>query len=217
VLLKYAMTLDGKVATRTGDSKWISNELSRARSHRWRAESDAVAVGIGTALADDPLLTARVEGVSRQPRRVVFDAEARLPLDSQLVQTARHTPVVVVCSRAASRTRVQSLGSCGVEVITVSGENESAKVQAALDELGAREVQQLLVEGGPHLAGAFLDADEVDELRVFIAPVIAGGRQAKAAIAGEGAETIAAAARSLDTTVEQIDDDVLVTARLKEW
>ncbi|HEX4717472.1 MAG TPA: bifunctional diaminohydroxyphosphoribosylaminopyrimidine deaminase/5-amino-6-(5-phosphoribosylamino)uracil reductase RibD [Thermoleophilaceae bacterium] len=217
VLLKYAMTLDGKVATRTGDSKWISNELSRARSHRWRAESDAVAVGIGTALADDPLLTARVEGVSRQPRRVVFDAEARLPLDSQLVQTARDTPVVVVCSRAASRTRVQSLGSCGVEVITVSGENESAKVQAALDELGAREVQQLLVEGGPHLAGAFLDADEVDELRVFIAPVIAGGRQAKAAIAGEGAETIAAAARSLDTTVEQIDDDVLVTARLKEW
>src|SRR3954464_11674926 len=77
VLLKYAMTLDGKVATRTGDSKWISGENSRARAHRWRAESDAVAVGIGTAMADDPLLTARIEGVPRQPRRVVFDAEAR--------------------------------------------------------------------------------------------------------------------------------------------
>jgi diaminohydroxyphosphoribosylaminopyrimidine deaminase/5-amino-6-(5-phosphoribosylamino)uracil reductase len=217
VLLKYAMTLDGKVATRTGDSKWISSELSRARAHRWRAESDAVAVGIGTAMADDPLLTARVEGVARQPRRVVFDAEARLPLDSQLVQSAGETPVLLICSRAAARRRVQSLESAGVEVCTVSGENESARVHAALDELGSRDVQQLLVEGGPHLAGVFLDAGEVDELRVFVAPVIAGGRNAKPAVEGEGVETIADAARAIHTTVERIEDDVLVTARLREW
>jgi diaminohydroxyphosphoribosylaminopyrimidine deaminase / 5-amino-6-(5-phosphoribosylamino)uracil reductase len=217
VVLKYAMTLDGKVATRTGDSKWISNELSRARAHRWRAESDAVAVGIGTALADDPLLTARIEGVPRQPRRVVFDAEARLPLDSQLVRTAAETPVTLLITRAASRRHVQALEAAGVEVVTASGENESARVQAGLDELGARDVQQLLVEGGPHLAGAFLDAGEVDELRVFIAPVIAGGRQARPAVEGEGVETIAAAAHSHYTTVERIEDDVLVTARLKEW
>src|SRR5213076_194229 len=144
VTLKVAMTLDGKVATRTGDSKWISSELSRARAHRWRAESDAVAVGIGTALADDPLLTARIEGVARQPRRVIFDAEARLPLDSQLVQSSAETPVILVCSRAASRTHVQALQSAGVEVVIASGENESARVQAALDELGNREIQQLL-------------------------------------------------------------------------
>ncbi|HEX4733915.1 MAG TPA: bifunctional diaminohydroxyphosphoribosylaminopyrimidine deaminase/5-amino-6-(5-phosphoribosylamino)uracil reductase RibD [Thermoleophilaceae bacterium] len=217
VLLKYAMTLDGKVATRTGDSKWISNEMSRARAHRWRAESDAVAVGIGTAIADDPLLTARVEGVGRQPQRVVFDAEARLPLDSRLVQSAAETPVLLICSRAAARTRVQALEAAGVEVCTVSGENESARVQAALDELGDRDVQQLLVEGGPHLAGAFFDAGEVDELRVFIAPLIAGGRTAKPAVEGEGAETIAEAARGLHTTVERIDDDVLVIARLRDW
>jgi diaminohydroxyphosphoribosylaminopyrimidine deaminase / 5-amino-6-(5-phosphoribosylamino)uracil reductase len=217
VLLKYAMTLDGKVATRTGDSKWISNELSRARAHRWRAESDAVAVGIGTAIADDPLLTARIDGVVRQPRRVVFDAEARLPLDSQLTRSAGDTPVILVCSRAASRTRVQALEAAGVEVCTVSGENESARVQAALDMLGDRDVQQLLVEGGPHLAGSFLDAGEVDELRVFVAPVIAGGRSAKPAVAGEGVETIADAARALHTTVERIEDDVLVTARLRDW
>jgi diaminohydroxyphosphoribosylaminopyrimidine deaminase/5-amino-6-(5-phosphoribosylamino)uracil reductase len=158
-----------------------------------------------------------VEGVPRQPRRVVFDAEGRLPLDSQLVQSAADTPVILVVSRAASRTHVQGLQSAGVEVIVASGENESARVEAALDELGAREVQQLLVEGGPHLAGAFLDAGEVDELRVFIAPVIAGGRQAKPAVEGEGAETIAEAARAIHTTVERIEDDVLVTARLKEW
>ena len=217
VLLKYAMTLDGKVATRTGDSKWISNELSRARAHRWRAECDAVAVGIGTALADDPLLTARVEGVARQPRRVVFDSEGRLPLESKLVQTAGETPVIVVCSRAASRGHVEQLEAAGVEILTVSGENESARVNAALDELGQRDIQSLLVEGGPHLAGAFLDAGEVDELRVFIAPVIAGGRQAKPAVEGEGAETIAAAVHPLATEVERIEDDVLVTARLREW
>jgi diaminohydroxyphosphoribosylaminopyrimidine deaminase/5-amino-6-(5-phosphoribosylamino)uracil reductase len=217
VLLKYAMTLDGKVATRTGDSKWISSEASRARAHRWRADCDAVAVGIGTALTDDPLLTARVEAVPRQPRRVVFDAEARLPLDSQLVASAADVPVVLVCSRAASRTRVQALGSAGVEVITVSGENESARVAAALDELGAREIQSLLVEGGPHLAGAFVDAGEVDELRAFIAPVVAGGRQARPAVEGEGVGLIAEAARAVHTEVERIEDDVLVTARLREW
>jgi diaminohydroxyphosphoribosylaminopyrimidine deaminase/5-amino-6-(5-phosphoribosylamino)uracil reductase len=217
VLLKYAMTLDGKVATRTGDSKWISSEASRARAHRWRAESDAVAVGIGTALADDPLLTSRVDAVARQPRRIVFDAEARLPVTSQLVETAAQTPVILICSRAASRTHTQSLVSAGIDVVTVSGENESARVAAALDELGARDIQSLLVEGGPHLAGAFLDADEVDELRVFIAPMIAGGRQARPAVEGEGVATIAEAARAIATQVERIEDDVLVTARLREW
>ncbi len=217
VLLKYAMTLDGKVATRTGDSKWISSEASRARAHRWRAEADAVAIGVGTAMADGPLLTARIDAVARQPRRVVFDSEGRLPLTSRLVETASDVPVTLVCSRAASRRHVQSLQSAGVEVVTVSGENESARVQAALDELGARDVQSLLMEGGPHLAGAFLDADEVDELRVFIAPVIAGGRQAKPAVEGEGVATIAEAARALATEVERIEDDVLVTARLREW
>jgi diaminohydroxyphosphoribosylaminopyrimidine deaminase/5-amino-6-(5-phosphoribosylamino)uracil reductase len=211
------MTLDGKVATRTGDSKWISSEASRARAHRWRADADAVAVGVGTAMADDPLLTARIDAVTRQPRRVVFDSEGRLPLTSQLVETAAEAPVILVSSRAASRTHVQSLESAGVEVVTVSGENESARVHAALDELGARDVQSLLVEGGPHLAGSFIDADEVDELRVFVAPVIAGGRQAKPAVEGEGVATIAEAARAIATEVERIEDDVLVTARLKEW
>src|SRR5205085_6333290 len=103
VLFKSAMTLDGKVATHTGDSKWISGEDSRYRAHHWRAERDAVVVGIGTALADDPLLTARIDGDVRQPARVVFDSEARLPLESQLVRGAAEVPLVIVVSRAASR------------------------------------------------------------------------------------------------------------------
>ncbi len=217
VVLKSAMTLDGKVATRTGDSQWISGEASRARAHRWRAESDAVAVGIGTALMDDPLLTARVEGVARQPRRVVFDSEARLPLDSQLVRGVAEVPVIVVCSRAASRTSVQTLENADVDVIVATGENESARVAHALDELGHRDVQSLLLEGGPHLAGAFLEAGEIDEARMFVAPLLLGGTKAKTAVEGIGLETIAQAPRPMAVETERIEDDVLITARFQEW
>jgi diaminohydroxyphosphoribosylaminopyrimidine deaminase / 5-amino-6-(5-phosphoribosylamino)uracil reductase len=217
VVLKSAMTLDGKVATRTGDSQWISGEASRTRAHRWRAEADAVAVGIHTATADDPLLTARVEAVGEQPRRVVFDSEASLPLDSQLVTSAGESPVIVVCSRAAKRTDTESLEMAGVEVIVASGENESARVVTALNELGTRDVQSVLLEGGPHLAGVFLEAGEIDEVRMFIAPILAGGQDAKPALGGQGVEAIADAARAISTEVERIEDDVLITARLKEW
>jgi diaminohydroxyphosphoribosylaminopyrimidine deaminase / 5-amino-6-(5-phosphoribosylamino)uracil reductase len=217
VVFKSAMTLDGKVATVTGDSQWISGAASRARAHRWRAESDAVAVGIGTALIDDPRLTARVEGVARQPRRVVFDSEARLPLDSQLVRGVAEVPVTVVCSRAAARTSVQALESAGVDVIVATGQNEPARVENALDELGAREIQSLLLEGGPHLSGAFLEAGEVDEVRMFIAPVMTGGREARTAVEGIGIESIAGAPRAVHVEVERIEDDVLIVARLKDW
>jgi diaminohydroxyphosphoribosylaminopyrimidine deaminase/5-amino-6-(5-phosphoribosylamino)uracil reductase len=217
VVFKSAMTLDGKVATRTGDSQWISGEASRARVHRWRAESDAVAVGIGTALVDDPRLTARIEGVARQPRRVVFDSEARLPISSKLVQGVAQVPVTVVCSRAAGRTSVQALESAGVDVIVATGQNERARVEHALDELGSRDLQSLLLEGGPHLAGAFLEAGEIDEARMFIAPLMTGGREARTAVEGIGIEQIAAAPRALHVEVDRLDDDVLVIARLKEW
>jgi diaminohydroxyphosphoribosylaminopyrimidine deaminase/5-amino-6-(5-phosphoribosylamino)uracil reductase len=217
VVFKSAMTLDGKVATHTGDSQWISGEASRARAHRWRAESDAVAVGIGTALVDDPRLTARVEGVARQPRHVVFDSEARLPLDSQLVQGVGEVPLIVVCSRAAARTSVEGLQSAGVDVIVATGENEAARVAHALDELGSREIQSLLLEGGPHLAGAFLEAGEIDEARMFVAPLLIGGAKARTAVEGIGVGDIASGSRALAIETERIEDDVLIIARLKEW
>jgi diaminohydroxyphosphoribosylaminopyrimidine deaminase/5-amino-6-(5-phosphoribosylamino)uracil reductase len=217
VIFKSAMTLDGKVATHTGDSQWISGEASRARAHRWRAESDAVAVGIGTALMDDPQLTARIEGVARQPRRVVFDSEARLPLDSKLVRGVAELPLIVVCSRAAGRTSVQALEAAGVDVIVATGENEGARVEHALDQLGARDIQSLLLEGGPHLAGAFLEAGEIDEARMFIAPLMLGGAKARTAVEGIGVGDIAAGSRALALETERIEDDVLIVARLKEW
>ncbi len=217
VILKSAMTLDGKVATAGGDSQWISGEASRARGHRWRAECDAVAVGAKTALKDDPCLTARVEGVARQPLRIVFDSEACLALDSNLVHSAGEVPVTVISSRAAARSRTDALRNAGVEVIVCSGQNEAARVTAALDELGSRDIQSLLLEGGPHLAGVFLEAGQIDEARMFVAPLLLGGREARAAIEAQGVERIADADRAIATEVERIDDDVLITARMREW
>jgi diaminohydroxyphosphoribosylaminopyrimidine deaminase/5-amino-6-(5-phosphoribosylamino)uracil reductase len=217
VLLKAAMSLDGKVAAESGDSKWISSELSREVVHRWRAELDTVAVGIGTALADDPRLTARVPDVHRQPRRVVFDSTARLPVDSQLVAEAPEVPLTVVVGRAAARTATEALENAGADVMVATGENDAARVRSALDQLGADEVTSMLLEGGPRLAGAFLDSGEVDGLRVFLAPIVLGGRGARATLGGEGSDTIADATRTLTLDCESVGPDLLVSARLREW
>ena len=217
VMFKAAMTLDGKVATRSGDSQWISCEASRQRVHRWRAESDAVAVGIGTALADDPQLTPRLPDISRQPRRVVFDSLGRLPLQSKLISEARRTPLTVVVSRAAPRTATDTLATHGADVIVATGEHEPARIRSALDQLGAAGVTSIMLEGGPHLAGAFLDAGEIDEIRMFLAPLLLGGRTARDPIEGEGVDTIADAMRALSLDCEAVDDDLLVSARIREW
>ncbi len=221
VLFKSAMTLDGKVATRTGDSKWISGEDSRELAHRWRASVDAVVVGIGTALADDPQLTARPAGLAadpgEQPRRVVFDSLARLPPSSQLVAAAAEIPLTIVVSRAAARADTDALEAAGIQVLVATGENEPARVRSALDQLGTLGVASVLLEGGPHLAGAFLDAGEIDEIRLFLAPLLLGGSAARDPLEGEGVEHISEALRALTFGCESIGEDLLVSARLREW
>jgi len=221
VLFKSAMTLDGKVATRTGDSKWISDEGSRALAHRWRAAVDAVIVGIGTALADDPQLTARPDGVAaespRQPRRVVFDTLARLPPSSQLVAAAGEVPLTVVVSRAAAHADTDALEAAGVQVLVATGENEPARVRSALDQLGAQGIAAALLEGGPHLAGAFLDAGEIDEIRLFLAPLLLGGSSARDPLEGKGVERISEALRALTLECERVGEGLLISARLREW
>ena len=215
------MTLDGKVATRTGDSKWISGEHSRGLAHRWRASVDAVVVGIGTALADDPQLTARPDGLPAeplaQPRRVVFDSLARLPPTSQLVAAAAEIPLTIVVSRAAARADTDALEAAGVQVIVATGENEPARVRSALDQLGTMGVASVLLEGGPHLAGAFLDAEEIDEIRLFLAPLLLGGSAARDPLEGEGVERISEALRALTFGCESVGEDLLISARLREW
>ena len=217
VTYKAAMSLDGRVASPTGDSRWISSTESRELVHRWRAECDAVAIGIGTALADDPLLTARLEGATKQPTRVVFDSQARLPLDSALVSSLDEASLIVVCAPEAASARRNALERAGAEMIVAPGRGSRARLEAALHELGRRGIQDLFVEGGPTLAGALFDAGEIDEVRLFIAPVLVGSARARAVLEGEGVARIAEGVHPLATSFEQVGEDLLVRARLREW
>jgi len=224
VTLKLAMSLDGRTTTPEGESPWISGQKSLELVHRWRAESDAIAVGIGTVLADDPLLTARSDvsfarhaskthigseirhgSEIRQPIRVVFDRQARLPRDSQLLSTLDQSPVLVVAD----------------------------EVEAALADLGRRGITSLLLEGGKTLASAFLAADAIDQTRTFVAPVLLGGgasraggvvggaspEEASATAGGGGSPAATGPARrpALSHSVEPVGDDVLISARFREW
>lgn len=188
VTLKLAMSLDGHTATALGDSPWISSEQSRALVHQWRAEADAIAVGINTVLADDPLLTARTPE-ARQPIRVVFDREARLPLDSQLLRTLNDSPVLVVVSPEAD---ASALRDAGADVLVADG------IEAALADLGRRGITSLFLEGGPTLAAAFAEVGEIDVARVFVAPLLLAGSKRIEAL-GPGAE------------------DTLIETRFREW
>jgi diaminohydroxyphosphoribosylaminopyrimidine deaminase / 5-amino-6-(5-phosphoribosylamino)uracil reductase len=216
VTLKSALSLDGRSATAAGDSKWISGPESRELVHRRRADADAVVVGIGTALADDPLLTAREVGAHRQPTRVVFDSAARLPLSSQLVRTAAETPVIVVAAPGADPARIEALRAAGVEVLEV-GRGSTQRVVATLDELGRRRMNSVLLEGGATLAGSFRDAGEVDELLLFIAPIVLGGAESWPLAGGKGIERVSEAQRALAVESSHSGDDLLVRARLREW
>jgi diaminohydroxyphosphoribosylaminopyrimidine deaminase / 5-amino-6-(5-phosphoribosylamino)uracil reductase len=217
VTYKAAMSLDGRVAAPSGDSRWISTAESRELVHRWRAECDAVAVGIGTALADDPLLTARIEDAERQPIRVVFDSQARLPLDSALVNSLDEAPLFVVCAPEAASARRDALATAGAEVVAAPGRDRASRLSAALDQLSRREIQDLLVEGGPTLAGALFDAGEIDAIKLFVAPLVVGAAGARAVLEGEGSRRIAEALRPLATSYEPIGEDLLITSRLREW
>jgi diaminohydroxyphosphoribosylaminopyrimidine deaminase/5-amino-6-(5-phosphoribosylamino)uracil reductase len=207
VVLKTAMSLDGRTATPEGASPWISGEESRRLVHVWRGEHDAIAVGIGTVLADDPLLTARL-GEARQPVRVVFDSRARLPLDSQLLATLDEAPVTVVHGPEADPHRVEALLAAGAETIAVGGETPADRVRPALVGLGRRGLTSLLLEGGATLAAAFAAAGQVDEARVFVGPLLLGGPAADVPVSAlEGAPTEA----------ETVGEDTLIRTRFKEW
>jgi diaminohydroxyphosphoribosylaminopyrimidine deaminase/5-amino-6-(5-phosphoribosylamino)uracil reductase len=212
VTLKLAMSLDGQTATAPGESPWISGSESRERVHRWRAESDAIAAGIGTVLADDPLLTARFPG-ARQPLRVVFDSEARLPLGSQLLQTLDQSPVLVITTPDADSSRAGALRDAGAELMVISGATGPERATSALAELGRRNVTSLFLEGGRTLASSFADADQLDESRTFVAPMFLGTDiPAPAAIGTGPARRVA-----LSSSTEQVGEDTLITARYREW
>ncbi len=210
VTVKLAVSLDGAVRDRAKSAGWLTGAEARAAVHRMRAASDAIAVGIGTALADDPLLTVRDAPAPRvAPLRIVFDSGARLPLSSRLVQSAAEAPVCIVVRRAPDRGRAAQLAAAGVEIIVAE------TLDAALVALRSRGVRALLVEGGPRLAGAVLAASAADRLVIFQAPIVLG-MGAEAAFAFAPAATVAGARRWPIVARQPFGDDMMTTYGLSE-
>ncbi len=212
---KWAMTLDGKIATRSGHSKWITNEASRAVVHQLRGRMDAILVGIGTAIADDPALTARPAG-PRIATRIVVDSLARLPIESQLVQTVSEAPVLVFTTEAAPVDRCLRLRNAGVEVLTIDSDcDRKPDLNRVAQELGCRRFTNVLVEGGGQMLGAFFDKSLIDEVHTFIAPILIGGFDAPSPLAGLGLELMADCSRIDQPVVEMLDGDLYIHGPLR--
>jgi len=210
VHLKWAASLDGKTATRTGDSQWISGPESRRRVHELRGVVDAVVVGRGTVEADDPLLTARPPG-PRAATRVVLTASGRLPERCKLRDTAREVPVLVFTA-AGNEGRLAGWAADGAEVLALPAGDGALSVDDVLVELGRRRMTHVLVEGGAAVHGAFLDAGAADELHVFVAPVLIGGAAAPGSAGGRGVAKLAEALRLGELTAEACGTDVYLHA-----
>lgn len=206
VIAKWAMTLDGRIATRTGDSQWITGEASRARVHELRGRCDAVMVGAGTLVADDPLLNARTEDAPREPLRIVVAEDRPLPLDRKLWSSPADGPVLVATGGGYPPDEADKLRERGVEVL-------AASPAELLNELGRRRLTNVLVEGGGKLLGRLFDQRLVDEAWAFVAPKLVGG-EAPGPIAGEGARLMAEALELIEPTHETIDGDLLIRGRV---
>lgn len=209
VLAKWAMTLDGKLATRTGESRWISGPQSREVVHRLRGRMDAVIVGRGTADRDDPLLAAR-PARPRIASRIVLDTGASLALDSQLVRTAAEVPVLVASAETAPPPNRQRLAEAGCEVLVLPGKDHAERLDALLVELGRRGMTNVLFEGGAQVLGVLLDSRAIDEVHVFIAPKLLGGADAPGPVAGRGLAAMADAWLLPSPAIETLGADVYV-------
>jgi diaminohydroxyphosphoribosylaminopyrimidine deaminase/5-amino-6-(5-phosphoribosylamino)uracil reductase len=214
IIAKWAMTLDGKIATRNGYSRWISGERSRACVHELRGRMDAILVGRRTAEVDDPLLTARPAG-PRTATRIVIDSRARLSLNSQLVRTARETPLLVAAGPEAGPREVGALRDAGAEVLELPAATQFERMLQLLAELGKRRMTNVLVEGGSKLIGTLLDGRLVDEVHVFVAPKLFGGEKAPGPAAGAGCEKVEQALEVVDWQVEPLGADVHLWGRVQ--
>jgi len=205
VAVKWATTLDGKIATHTGDSRWISGDLSRAWLHRWRDTFQAILVGSGTVLRDDP----RLRGARTKPVRIILDSNARTPATAQVVRTAREQVTLIAVSAQAPASRVRALERAGVQILRL----DLLDLKLVLEALAGQGLHRILVEGGGEVHASVLEERLADEACVFVAPKIIGGRNAKTPVEGDGVATMAEALVLDRVQVERFDDDLQIRGR----
>jgi diaminohydroxyphosphoribosylaminopyrimidine deaminase / 5-amino-6-(5-phosphoribosylamino)uracil reductase len=214
VIAKWAMSLDGKIATYTGESKWITSEESRGYVHKIRGQVDGILVGINTVLRDDPLLTCRTEG-GRNPRRIIIDSNALLPLNSRLLNTINEGEVIVAVNKNAQEERIEILRQLGCRVIQTCNTMDRVDLKELFYRLGEMELTNILVEGGSSVITSFFEERLVDKVMVFIAPIIIGGEGARSPVLGKGIDTIREATEIREITVQRISKDILVEGVLE--
>jgi diaminohydroxyphosphoribosylaminopyrimidine deaminase/5-amino-6-(5-phosphoribosylamino)uracil reductase len=216
VILKAAASLDGKIATQTGDSRWITGESARQHVHHLRNEVDAVLVGIGTVLRDDPMLTTRLGTPDqRDPARVIVDNLARLPLRAQVINRASTAPTIVAVSEMAPRARLESLEREGVQALVVPGSPRRVSLAHLMEALGKMGFLSVMIEGGAEINASALQEGIVDKLLLFLAPILIGGKSTPTAVGGEGIETLRQATRVRDVRIERFGEDVLIQGYLR--
>jgi diaminohydroxyphosphoribosylaminopyrimidine deaminase/5-amino-6-(5-phosphoribosylamino)uracil reductase len=221
VLMKYAMTLDGKIATRTGHSKWISGEQSRARVQQTRNALRGIMVGIGTVLNDNPKLTCRLEE-GRNPVRIICDSKLRIPLSSYVVTTAREVPTIIATVEPHAEYRrfwheqKEALENAGVEVLVVKEQEGQIDLQDLMHRLGEKQIDGILLEGGSTLNYAALQSGIVNRIEVYVAPKFFGGAGFYTPVGGEGVEFATEALETRLMSTEQVGEDILLTYDVKD-
>lgn len=216
VIAKVAASLDGKVATRSGESQWLTGPPARRWVHRLRQQVDAIVVGIGTVLADDPQLTTRLpRGRGRDPHRIILDSRLRLPLTARVLHLKSEAPTWVVGTTAAPEERRQVLEAAGARVVILPSDQGRVALEALLDFVADQRLQSLLVEGGAEVLGAFFDRNLLHKLHLFLAPKLIGGRQAPSFLGGRGIASLAAAPILRHLTCRRLGEDLLLTGYLQ--
>ncbi|MDR1756220.1 MAG: bifunctional diaminohydroxyphosphoribosylaminopyrimidine deaminase/5-amino-6-(5-phosphoribosylamino)uracil reductase RibD [Culturomica sp.] len=210
VVLKTAMTLDGKIATYTGDSKWVTGEEARKEVHRMRAEYTGIVAGSGTVKADDPLLNCRGVAGCHQPVRIVVDSAASLPVTSRIFRTAKEQPVILAHTAKAGAEKLETLQAAGIETLLCTEQEGKVSIPDLLRKLGEKQIDSLLLEGGGELNASFLNAGMVDEVVAFIAPKLTGGREAPTPVEGKGIARMNEAIRLREVESGRIGEDIRI-------
>lgn len=213
IVLKAAMTLDGKIATATGQSKWITNETSRAYGYKLRDIYDGIMVGINTVIEDNPMLTARVDG-GKNPIRIVVDSSLKIDINANVVQD-KSAKTIIATTDKADKDKILKLQAQDIDVIVVDkDENDKVDIEKLLDILGQQNICSILVEGGATLSGSFVAKKLVDKVYFFIAPKIIGGKEAKTPVAGTGILNLQEALALKDIQIEKLEEDILIIGRV---